>query len=134
LRCEELGLVLGEVADLDEMAEELAAFDELHQEVDPVIVLEHILHINQEWVVYLAQNIFLELDVLHLLVLEDDVLADALHRVQFASCGVLHQVHLAECALADHLTNLKVLKRCRRHVRTSIHCRCSTSHRLSDLG
>ena len=41
---EELGLVLGDHADLDQVAEEFAALDELHEEVDAELVLEHLLH------------------------------------------------------------------------------------------
>ena len=69
LRGEELGLVLGEHTHLDQVAEELAALDELHEEVDAELVLEHILHVHEERVVNLAQNILLQLDVLHLLIL-----------------------------------------------------------------
>ena len=81
LRGEELGLVLGEHAHLDQVAEELAALDELHEEVDAELVLEHVLHVHEERVVNLAQNILLQLDVLHLLILQNYVLPDALHGV-----------------------------------------------------
>ena len=81
LRCEKLGLVLGEHAHLDQVAEELAALDELHEEVDAELVLEHVLHVHEERVVNLAQNILLQLDVLHLLILQNYVLPDALHGV-----------------------------------------------------
>ena len=78
----ELGLVLGEHAHLDKMTEELATFDKFHQEVDAVLVLEHVLHVNQKRMVNLAEDVLLKLDVLHLFVLEDDVLADDLHGVR----------------------------------------------------
>ena len=46
LRCEKFGLVLWEHANVDQMAEELATLDELHQEVDPELILEDVLHVD----------------------------------------------------------------------------------------
>lgn len=56
----------------------------------------------------LAQNVFLQLDILHLLVLQDDVLPDALHGVEFVRGGVLDQEDLAKRALANHLADLEI--------------------------
>ena len=108
---EELGLVLGEHSHLDKVAEELATVDEFHEEVNAVLVLEHKLHVDQEWVVNRAEDVLLKLNVLHLLVLEDDVLADDLHSVQPLVRRVLDEEDLAEGAFANHLLNLKVGKR-----------------------
>ena len=58
----------------------------------------------------LAQNILLQLNVLHLLILQNDVFPDALHRVELFCGGVLYQEHFAKGALADHLTDLEVLE------------------------
>lgn len=107
---EELGLVLREHADFDQVTEQLASLDKLHEEIDSELILEDILHVDEEGVVYLAQNIFLELDVLHLLVLQDNIFADAFHRVQLLGHLMLHEEHLSEGTLADHLTNIEVLQ------------------------
>ena len=73
------------------MSKQLAAFDKVHQEVDPKRVLKHVLHVNEERVVNSVENILLELDVVHLFVFDDDVLADALHGVKLAwLCAELH--------------------------------------------
>ena len=111
LRCEKLGLVLWEHAHLDQMAEQLTTLHKLHEEVDAELVLEDILHVHQEWVVDLSQNVFFELDVLHLFVFEYYVLSDALHGVELVGLGVLDQEHLTERALADHLSDLEIFKR-----------------------
>ena len=48
LHSEELSLVLWELSHLNEMAEEFSSFDKWHEEIDTVLILEHICHINQE--------------------------------------------------------------------------------------
>jgi len=55
-----------------------------------------------------VKDVLLELDVFHLLVLEDHVLADALHSVQLLVVLVLHQEDLAKSTLTDQLAELKV--------------------------
>ena len=111
LGCKELGLVLGEHAHLDQVAEELATLDELHQEVDAVLVLEDVLHVDQEWVVDLPQDVLLQLNVLHLLIFENDILADDLHGKKLFCSDLLNEEDLTESALADQFTNLEVLQR-----------------------
>ena len=46
LHSEELGLVLWELPDLDQVAEELTTLDKLHQEVNTELILEDVFHIN----------------------------------------------------------------------------------------
>ena len=133
LGSEELGLVLREHADLDQMAEELATLDELHKEVDAVVVLEDVLHVYKEGVVDLAQDILLQLNVLHLFVLEDNVLADDLHCVQLMVGCVFDQEDFAKRALADHLADLEVLQRGWRLLITSEDSSSATDHRLTYL-
>jgi hypothetical protein len=133
LGCEEFGLILGEHAHLDQMAEELTTLDKFHKEVNSVIVLEDIFHINQERMVNLAQNIFLELYVFHLLILKNNVFTDALHGIKFARCGVLNKIDFSKGALSDHLPDLEVLKRGRCLIGPSVEGSCAASHRLSDL-
>ena len=90
------------------MAEELSTLHKLHEEEDAVLVLEYVLHVNQEWMIDLAKDVLLQLDVLHLLVFQDDILANDLHGVHLLRCHVLDEEHLTERALSDHLDNLKV--------------------------
>jgi len=92
------------------MSEELATLDEGHEEVDSEIVLEDVLHVYQEGVVDSIQDIFLELDIFHLLVLKDDILADALHGEELLGAGLLDQEHLPEGTLANHLEQLEVIQ------------------------
>jgi hypothetical protein len=50
---------LREALDLHEMAEELSTLDEFHEEVDPVLVLEDVLHVNEEGVVDGVEDVLL---------------------------------------------------------------------------
>jgi hypothetical protein len=112
----EARLFLREALDLVKVAEELAALDEVHEEVDSVLVLEHVVHAHDEGVLDRVEDIFLELDVLELLIVDDYVLADALHRIDALRVHVLDQVDLAKGALANHLHDHEVLQAHRRLV------------------
>lgn len=92
------------------MAEQLASFDEAHDEVDAVFVLEYELHVHDEGVVHCVEDVLFELDVLPLLIVDHDVLTDALHRIDLLRNQVLDQVHLSESSFAYHLEDHKVLQ------------------------
>lgn len=83
--------------------------DELHEEVDSEFVLKHILHVHNKRVVNIKQNVFLQLYILKLLIINDNVLPNALHckeliRLLFQ----LHQEHLPKSALPYHFLNHEV--------------------------
>lgn len=124
----ELGLVLREHTHFDQVAEELTALDELHQEVDTVLILEDVLHVDQEWVIDLAQDVFLQLDVLHLLILENDILANDFHGEQLLGSNLLDKEHLTEGTLADQFANLEVLQRDLSVLRASENSSSTTNH------
>ena len=60
----------------------------------------------------LEQDVFLELNILELLIFNDNILADTLHGIDLLGLLVLHQVHLPESALSDHAHYNKVLEPC----------------------
>jgi len=124
----ELGLVLREHTHFDQVTEELTALDELHQEVDTVLILEDVLHVDQEWVIDLAQDVFLQLDVLHLLILENDILANDFHGEQLFGSNLLDKEHLTEGTLADQFANLEVLQRDLSVLRASENSSSTTNH------
>jgi len=93
------------------MSEELTSLNEMHQEVDSAVVLEHKLHIDEEGVVDSIQNIFLKLDIVHLLIFQNDVLTDTLHSVQLARVPrVFDQEYLTESSLTNELLHLEVFE------------------------
>jgi len=61
------------------MTKELTALDKLHQEIYPELVLEYVLHVYEERMVDLSKDVFLKLNVFHLLVFQNDIFADAFH-------------------------------------------------------
>ena len=77
----ELSLVVAKSANLDQMPEELTALNEVHQEIDACLVTEHVVHADDEGVVHLVQDLLLQLEGVHVLILEDHVLSNALHGV-----------------------------------------------------
>ena len=66
---EESYMVLWEALYLHEMAEELSTLDELHEEIDSVLVLEDVLHINEEGVVDGVEDVLLKFNVFELIML-----------------------------------------------------------------
>jgi hypothetical protein len=93
------------------VSEQFPALDELHEEVNSELILEDVLHVYEEGVVNGVQDIFFQLDIFHLLVLNDNVLADTLHSVQFPrSSHLLDQKHFTKGAFSDHLQDFEVVK------------------------
>lgn len=70
--------------------------DVFHDEVNAVGPLEHKLHSHNEGVVHLQQDQFLQLDVLQRVILQDDVLSDALHGEVTLLGRQVHQVDLQQ--------------------------------------
>lgn len=110
LSSEELSLVLGETLDSDQVSEQLTTLDKLHEEVNSELILEDELHVNKEGVLNGIQNIFLQLDVLHLLILQNHIFPDALHGVELLVKLVLHQKYFTESTFANKLSEFKVLQ------------------------
>lgn len=79
-----------------------------------------------------VQDILLELDIFHLLVLNNDVFTDALHGKEFVGAFLLDQEDFTEGALSDHLHQLEVLELGRDFVPCKLHVG-SSSHTLADL-
>lgn len=108
LRSKELGLWLSESFDLNQVSEKLTSLDKSHNEVNSEFILEDELHVYQEGVVDWKEDVFFKLDVVHLLILNNDVLADTLHCEDVACAGLLHEVDLTECTSANHFLNFEV--------------------------
>ena len=92
------------------MAKKLTAINEVHHEEDAVFVREDVLHVHEELVVYLLEDLHLKLKRVEALVVEHSVFADCLHGMNLASGAMLDFEHFAECALADELQAFKVLE------------------------
>jgi hypothetical protein len=64
--------------------------NEFHDEVDSIFVLKHILHVHNERVLNLEQNILLKLNVLKLLIINDYVFSNTLHCIDLSRGLVLY--------------------------------------------
>ena len=71
----EAGSVLREASDLAQVHEKLATSDESHDEENLLLSLEHVAHSDEEWVIRLQKDIFLQSGRLDLIVLDDNILS-----------------------------------------------------------
>mmetsp|Transcript_75710 Transcript_75710/g.202622 ORF Transcript_75710/g.202622 Transcript_75710/m.202622 type:complete len:428 (+) Transcript_75710:366-1649(+) len=91
--------------------EELAAGEVVHDQVEPALALERVVHVDDVGVAHAREDQALVARALQV-VLDDDVLAHALHGEHGAGGVLLADLeHLAEAALADHAEDLEVVHR-----------------------
>lgn len=110
LRCKESCLLFSKALDLYKVTKEFSSPYEVHKKVNSNFILEYVLHSHQEGMFDRVQDIFLKLNVFHLLVLDYDIFPNALHCELSSSPRLLHQVYFTEGALADHLFDLEVFQ------------------------
>lgn len=79
LDCIELCPILWESGHLTQVGEELSSSHESHDKEDLLVGLEHVAHTNEEWMVGLQEDIFLQFGRLDLVILNNDILAERLH-------------------------------------------------------
>ena len=58
LSYQESGLLFLEPFYFVKMTEQLSALDKFHEEVDTVLVLENVIHVNYKWMINCIQNVF----------------------------------------------------------------------------
>ena len=108
----ESGLVLWEPSNLNQMSEELSALNEVHEEEYPQVVLKHIVHAHDEWMLDRVQNLLLKFQRVHLLIFKDHVFSNALHSINLLSFPVHHLEHFSKSTFAYNTHHLKVLQLC----------------------
>lgn len=89
---------------------ELAASDEGHDEVEAELVLEEVVHADEEGVLQVHHDVHLRRRVFDLLLLDQDVFSDGLDRIELAHTGQLSQVNPPECAPSNYHDHFKVVK------------------------
>lgn len=75
-----------------------------------MLVLENVLHVDEEGMVNGVKDVLLQSDVFELVVLQDDILPDALHGVQVLVIDIFNQEDLAKRSLSNHLLHDEVFK------------------------
>lgn len=74
----ELNLVFFETAYQLEVVEKLSSIDVVHHEVDAVVLLEHELHLHDEWMLDTQHNELLKLHIFNEVLLDQVIFIDAL--------------------------------------------------------
>ena len=94
------------------MFEQFPSLNEVHDEVYAVGLLKHVVHADDERVVYLKQNKLFNGETLYWLMLDYDVLANTFHRVQSLLLSLPDQVNFAECTVTNDTQQLKIVESC----------------------
>ena len=89
---------------------ELSSSNEGHHEVEPEVVLEEVLHTDEERVVALEHDVLLQNRVLHLVVLDQDVLPNGLDCKELLSRLELSKEHLSKGSSSDNHEEVEILK------------------------
>lgn len=83
-------LLFGEPFHLVKVSEQLPSLDEFHQEVYSKLILEHIVHANDERVLDCIENVLFQFNVLILLIIDDYIFSDAFHGVNISCVHILY--------------------------------------------
>lgn len=97
----EAGTLLREASHLSQVHEKFTATNESHHEENLLLRLEHVAHTDKEGVIGLEQDVLFESSRLNLVVLDDHVLSQRLHRVHLVRTSLLHQEHFSERATTN---------------------------------
>ena len=106
----ELGPLFWELSHLSEMHEKFSTSDKLHYEEDFLISLEHIFHTDQKWMISFLQNFLLEQCRLNLVIIENDVLSQRLHGINFATSCFLDEEDFSETAPSNYTLDDKIFE------------------------
>ena len=90
--------------------EDVSSANVLQEKVDAMIILENVVHREDERVLGLEQDVLLGLRVQDLTLLNEDVLVDSLHGVLFLIMLVDHVEHLAKGSFVNDLDDLEVFE------------------------
>ena len=102
----EAGSIFIEAGDIAQVHEQLTATHEPHHEEDFLLSLEHVAHAHEEGVVSLQQDVLFQTSRLDLVVLDDNILTQRLHSVNFLRSSLLDKEDFTEGASTnDRLDN-----------------------------
>jgi hypothetical protein len=110
LSCIELDNIFWESLLALEDLVELSSSDEGHNKVETELRLEQIIHAHKEGVIATEQNIFLELSIIDLVILEENIFSDRLYGIKLLILLQFSKVDFAECASAEYDNEFEVFK------------------------
>lgn len=106
----ELYYILLEALLHEQVIIQVTASHVFQEEIDPELILEHVIHTQHEGMLGLEEDFLLILGVLDLLFVNQDILIDPLHCIKLAVVLVDHQEYLTEGAFVNHFPDLKILQ------------------------
>ena len=92
------------------MSEKTSSLDEWHDEVDTLFVLENVVKVYQERVIGSFQDVSLHGQVLHLIMLNDELFSDAFHSIQLSILEELCQEHFTKSTPAYKSQDFKLIE------------------------
>lgn len=95
---------------LIQMTEELTSLNEVHQEVNSEVVLEHIIHAHDEWVLHVVKNVLFKLKTIKEVLVDNDIFSNSFHGIDFLGNAVLNEEDFTESALTNHFLDLEILE------------------------
>lgn len=105
-----LSSLFSELPRFSQVHEKLTTTDKLHDEKDLHVSLENELHTNEEWMIGLLQDIFLEHSRLNLIVIQNDIFSQGFHSVDCLGILLLDQKDFSETTLSNDLNDLEGIK------------------------
>ena len=92
------------------VSEKTSSLDERHDEVDTLLVLKDIVEIYQERVIGSFQDVSLHCQVLHLIMLDDELFSAAFHGIQLSILEELCQEHFTKSTPTDQSQDFKLIE------------------------
>ncbi len=71
------------------MTEQIAPFDERHQEVYAIIILEYEVHAHYEWMLHIIEDVLLQFEVTYKLMFKHYIFSNSFHSVNLVCSIVL---------------------------------------------
>jgi len=104
--------VLLEAVVFTEMGEKFTSADESHHKEDFGLGLEYVFHADEEGMISHLQDILLKLRSLYLIIIQNSVFSQRLHRKHFRTIAFqLHKENLPKSASSNNTHNLEILQR-----------------------
>ena len=105
----EFGLFFTKMLPLIVMVPQIASCDQVGDEIQILVVLEGVEHVDEEGMVELAEQLAFVHDAVDALLLHDDALGHLFDGVLRLELLALHLPHLAEPAFAHHADELEMV-------------------------
>ena len=92
------------------MLKERAASDKIHDEVNPIVLLEHVMHFDDERVVNCEHDYLFKFYLFNEVLLQQVVFLDALNCEVLVFCFQIRQEYGTKGAFVNKLQNLEIFK------------------------